>query len=50
MLKVSASGFHKWRNRPKSSRDAENNRLAEKIKEVFKASGESYGSRRMCIS
>lgn len=47
VLRVSPSGFHEWLGRPESHRDIENTRLTDRIKEIFKASDEVYGFRRV---
>lgn len=47
VLQVSRSGYHDWLHRKKSCRVIEDARLLEKIKEQFKVSGKTYGSRRV---
>ena len=47
VLKVSRSGYHDWLHRKKSDRKIKDSLLLEKIKEAFKASGKTYGSRRV---
>jgi transposase InsO family protein len=47
VLGVSRSSYHDWTGRETSRREAEDERLLETIKEVFKESKENYGSRRV---
>jgi len=47
VLEVSTSGYYDWRDRPESSRAADNRRLATKITLFHKASREIYGSPRI---
>ena len=47
VLEVSRSSYYKRRNREKSKRFNENKELLEKIREVFTASKERYGSPRI---
>jgi putative transposase len=47
VLKASPSGFHEWLGRPESHRGRENSRLTDRIKEIFKASDDTYGFRRV---
>ena len=44
---VSRSGFYAWQGRPASSRSQGNTTLCEHIREVHKASHETYGSPRL---
>lgn len=46
-LDVSASGFHEWRHRPVSATALRRERLARLVREVFTASDETYGHRRV---
>lgn len=48
-LGVSESWFYKWRNRPPTARARRRAELAEKIREVFDASGGTYGSPRVTL-
>lgn len=47
VLGVSRSGYHDWTRRNVSRRKSEDERLTERIKEVFKDSKETYGTRRV---
>jgi len=47
VLRASSSGFHEWFARESSRREIEDARLLAKIKKIFKASGDTYGSRRV---
>ena len=47
VLKVSRSGYYAWRGRPASERDAENRRLLDRIRIVYKKSRKTYGSPRV---
>lgn len=47
-LDVSPSGFYGWLNGPVGKREAENQKLCEEIREIFKSSRDTYGSRRIC--
>lgn len=47
VLSVSRSGYNAWLHRGKSCREIEDDRLLDKIKEIFKASRKAYGSRRV---
>ena len=44
---VSASGFYAWRERPKSRRSIEDERLVAKIRTTYNESRETYGSPRV---
>ena len=44
---VGRSGYYAWRNRPVSKRRMENQEMTEKIRQVFEASKETYGSPRI---
>ncbi|CCO08135.1 IS3 family transposase [Desulforamulus hydrothermalis] len=46
MLGVSRSGYYAWENRPKSTRDTENEVLKEEIKSIHKTK-QTYGSRKI---
>jgi len=47
VLDVSRSGYYAWRTRPKSRRDAQNEALIAKMREVHETSRKLYGSPRM---
>jgi putative transposase len=47
MLGVSKSGYYAWRSRPPSKRSHEDAALTQKIREVHRRSGETYGSPRV---
>lgn len=47
VLGVSRSGYHDWAVRETCRREVEDGRLLARIKEVFKESKETYGSRRV---
>ena len=47
VLGVSRSGFHAWQSRPKSARAREDERLSVRIRELFTARREVYGSPRI---
>lgn len=47
VLRVSRSGYHDWTRREVSRRKSEDERFLARIKEVFKDSKETYGSRRV---
>lgn len=47
VLGVSRSSYHDWTRREVSRRESEDARLLARIKEVFKESKETYGSRRV---
>ncbi len=47
VLGVSRSGFHAWEKRPASPRALANEALSERIVEIHKSSGDSYGSPRV---
>lgn len=44
VLEVSCSGFYDWLKRPESRRSRENRKLTSKIKQLYQASREIYGS------
>lgn len=44
VLKVSRAGYYAWIKRPVSKRDKDNKALLQDIKEVYKASNNTYGS------
>jgi len=46
-LNVSRSGYYRWRHEPVSKRELADIELTEQIKEVFRTSGETYGSPRV---
>ena len=46
-LKVSASGYYEWRNRPASKRAQANTVLSEHIRRAHRASDETYGMPRI---
>lgn len=46
-LEVSPSGFHAWQDRAPSARSLSDRRLLQQIKEIFLASGKTYGARRI---
>ena len=48
-LEVSQSWFYKWRDRPPTPRQARRAVLAVKIRELFDASGGTYGSPRITL-
>jgi transposase InsO family protein len=48
--KVSPAGYYAWRGRARSARSIEDDRLAEKIAQVHRASRETYGSPRVHAS
>lgn len=48
-LGVSQSWFYKWRDRPPTPRRRRRTELAEKIRELFDASGGTYGSPRITL-
>ena len=47
VLKVSRSGFYKWKNRRESQREIRRQELLEKIHEIFDGSRKTYGSPRV---
>ena len=47
VLGVSKSSYHDWTGRKASQRKAEDERLLARIKEVFKESKDTCGSRRV---
>jgi putative transposase len=47
VLGVSRSGFHAWQSRPASPRTVADEALTERIAEIHKDSGDSYGSPRV---
>lgn len=47
VLGVSRNGYYAWRARPESERPRDNDGLVQKIREVHKKSGETYGSPRV---
>ena len=48
--RVSPAGYYAWRDRSRSARSIEDERLAEKITQVHQASRETYGSPRVHAS
>lgn len=46
-LDISPAGSHAWRTRPQAYRTLQNQELSRKIKEIFLASGKTYGARRI---
>lgn len=47
VMQVSRSGFYSWKNREKSPRQQERDRLIPKVKEIHKQTRGSYGARRI---
>jgi putative transposase len=47
VLSVSRSGYYDWLERPVSERDMENEKLIQKIKEIYHQNREVYGSPRI---
>ena len=47
VLKVRRSGFYARQSRPKSKRKEENEKLLEKIKEIFEKKHQIYGYKRI---
>ncbi|WP_329302381.1 IS3 family transposase [Streptomyces sp. NBC_00659] len=50
MLGVSGSWFHKWKDKPVTTREVRRGQLAEAIRRVFDASGGTYGSPKVWIT
>jgi putative transposase len=46
-LEVSPAGYHAWRGRPEAPRTRENRALSAKMKQIFLASGKTYGAPRV---
>lgn len=46
-LKISKSGYYTWRNRPKSKRDPENEKLDHHIRTIYEQNKGRYGSPRI---
>ena len=46
-LRVSRSGYYRWRRAEPSRREKENAQLVEQIREVFEANKSRYGSPRV---
>jgi transposase InsO family protein len=46
-MQVSRSGYYSWKNRGKSDRQKERERLIPKVKEIHRQSKSSYGARRI---
>ena len=46
---VAPSGYYAWRQRPASQRQADNERLVERIRQVHQASRQTYGSPRITV-
>ena len=49
LLEVSRSGYYRFLRSEQSETEKENQRLTEKIKQIHKASRETYGSPRIYI-
>jgi len=49
VLCVSRSGFYSWKNREKSQRHRERERLILKVREIHRQSRASYGARRISV-
>jgi putative transposase len=47
VLGVARSGYYAWRRQPMSQREQRNQALTEAIRQVFEASQQTYGSRRI---
>ena len=47
VLGVSPSGYHAWCRRPPSKRAQANERILERIREIYRFSRETYGRPRM---
>ena len=47
VLRVSTSGFYRWKALPVSKRKARNTELRAKVREAFEASRRTYGSPRV---
>lgn len=45
--RVSAGGYHAWRDRPASERDRSDKQMLDQIDEVFRGSRRIYGSPRV---
>jgi putative transposase len=45
-LEVSPAGYHAWRVRPEAPRTRENRALSAKMKQIFLASGKTWGTAR----
>lgn len=48
-LEVSECGYYAWRKRPKSEREQENEKLTQRIKQVYEQNRETYGSPRIHV-
>lgn len=49
VLSVSPSGYYTWSQHPKSQREASNNQLLEKIRDIHRESKSTYGSPRITL-
>jgi len=47
-LEVSHSGYYRWRSRPQSKREKENERVWDQIRAIHDESRQSYGSPKVC--